>query len=212
MSSNLFRVTVATVVAALVLGVQPVAGQPTITSRTVVSLGDVGYPVNETTVAAYDDKLVATWNVMAWNGMNFDHSRIGYAVSEDGGESWSDMGFLSRPNGCTGKVYDPTVAADPVGDNAGDFIGGGVIVCGGPEIGHVARMPDGETEFDEPSALSNGSESCPTDYPQLAVGPDPSDPEGATHFYMTCFTRASDAGCGHPGALALFRSTNGGET
>jgi len=59
MSTNLLRFAVPASLPLFVLLVQPVAAQPSIVSRTVVSMGDYNYPVNETTVAAYGDKLVA---------------------------------------------------------------------------------------------------------------------------------------------------------
>ena len=95
MSANLFRFAVPAFLVVFVLLGQPAAAQPSIVSRTLVSMGDYNYPVNETTVAAHGDKLVAMWNVMAWNGSNFPHHRLGYAVSEDGGESWIAMGLFS---------------------------------------------------------------------------------------------------------------------
>lgn len=214
MSADLFRLAISAIVVLLLGPVRPTSAQPSIVSRTVVSMGGINYPVNETSVAAYSDKLVAMWNVMAWNGSSFPHHRVAYAVSEDGGESWTDMGFLPRPDGCSSEQLDPTVAADPLGEFAGDFIGGAVIKCSGfsPVRGQVARMPETETEFDEVIALSNGSQTCSTDYTQLAVGPDPSGPQGATHLYMTCFTVGNDIGCTNPESLALFRSVDAGET
>lgn len=208
MSSDLFRFAFAAPLLLFLL-VQPAAGQPSIVSRTLVSMGDYNKPVNETAVAAYGDKLVGMWNIMQWNGSTFPHHRLGYAVSDDGGESWTDMGFFPRPDGCSLHQLDPTVVSDPFGEFAGDFIGGGVISCSGIQ-GHVARMPDGETEFDESIGLSNGGFTCPTDYTHLAAGPDPSDPEGATHLYMTCFTLTGDVFCSAFN-IGLFRSVDAGQ-
>lgn len=213
MSSKLFQFVIAVVLLVLVLGEERVAGQPTITSRTVVSLGEVDYPVNETTVAAYGDKLVAIWNVDQPVGQAWGPYRMGYAVSENGGQSWTDMGIFPRPDGCTLEQFDPTVVANPFGEFAGDFFGGGVVngcAGGSGKRGHVGRMLDGESEFDDSLALSNGGFNCHTDYTHLAAGPDPSDPEGSTHLYMTCFTLAGDANCS-PWNIGLFRSVDAGE-
>ncbi len=209
MSSILFRFSVPALLVVLGLGVEPATAQPSIVSRTLVSMGDYNYPVNETSVAAYGDKLVAMWNVMKWNGSNFPHHRLGYAVSEDGGESWTDMGFFPQPSGCSdGEILDPTVAADPLGESAGDFIGGGLIFCT-QRRAHVATMPSSETEFDDALALTNNS-NCRSDYTQLAIGPDPSDPEESTNYYMTCFVLPEGPTCDR--AIGLHRSVDGGQT
>ncbi|MCL4197562.1 MAG: hypothetical protein KJZ69_08720 [Phycisphaerales bacterium] len=215
MSPNLFRTAASAGHLVLLLFTQAASAQPSIVSRTLVSMGDYNYPVNETTVAAYGGKLVAMWNIMEWNsqGQQWRHYRLGYAVSEDGGESWTDMGFFPRPDGCSLHQLDPTVVADPLGSNAGDFIGAGVVECSGFSAirAHVARLPDGETTFDDSIALSNGSLSCGTDYTQIAAGPDPSDPQGSTHIYMTGFTTQGGLDCS-PLTLCLFRSSDAGET
>ncbi len=59
MAANLFRFSAMASFLALALLVQPAPAQPSIVSRTVVSMGGVNNPVNETTVAAHGDNLVA---------------------------------------------------------------------------------------------------------------------------------------------------------
>lgn len=213
MSAILFRFTVPAILLVLAGPAQPAVAQPSIVSRTVVSMGGINSPVNETSVAAYGDKLVAMWNIMQWTGTDWAHYRLGYAVSEDGGESWSDMGFFPKPEGCSGVQFDPTVVADPFGEFAGDFTGGGIVwACTGASANrvHVARMPDGDTEFDASIDLSNAGSACPPDYTHLAAGPDPSDPEGSTHVYMTCFTTGGDISCSAFN-IGLLRSVDAGQ-
>lgn len=113
---------------ALLIALGPVAlAQPTIEARIPVSDPDFARPTNETAVAAIGSKLVAMWNVRKPLNNDFVPFRVGYAVSDDGGETWTDMGYFPLPDGCTGAQFDPTVVGDPVSDA---FLGACVNNCG----------------------------------------------------------------------------------
>lgn len=177
---------------ALLIALSPVAfAQPTIEARIPVSDPDYARPTNETSVAAIGSKLVAMWNVRKPVNNVFGPFRVGYAVSDDGGETWTDMGYFPLPEGCTGAQFDPTVVGDPV---SGTFVGACVEVCG-VFAAQVGIMPQGETEFEGAVLLSNGGSPCASDYTQLAAGPDPGNPQAPTQFYLTCFTLSNTPAC-----------------
>ncbi|MEM7350320.1 MAG: hypothetical protein AAF657_05910 [Acidobacteriota bacterium] len=117
--------------------------------------------------ASTDGVLVAAWNDLREAGVDGEW-RLGWATSEDGGQTWTDD--VLRPPGALPEDFegDPMTAFDP---HTGTLWVGGTQFFGDELF--LSRRPAGATAFTPPDIVSTGT----LDRAQLAVGPAPGQPQ-----------------------------------
>ncbi len=131
---------------------------------------------NETSISSTDPY---PWEIVAaWNDFRVPlRTRIGVAVSLDGGRSWTDFHLRPPiPHGAQDEA-DPMTAYD---NRTGTLWAGGISFAGNGGV-FVARKPPGQATF-EPSVMARATGGA--DKGWMAAGPAPGDP-GATRVYIT---------------------------
>jgi hypothetical protein len=152
---------------------------PTIGPQVRIDPGGGTKAANETSIAvspANPMEIIAGWNDWRRSGAA-ELINSGYAVSVDGGQSWTDM--LVRPPAAfqSSTEGDPMTAWDP---RTGTLWAGAIAFSGTGGI-YVARKDPGSTSF-EPSVMAIetfGADKC-----WMAAGPRPGLPE-TTRVYIT---------------------------
>ncbi|MEO1366843.1 MAG: hypothetical protein AAFX50_06670, partial [Acidobacteriota bacterium] len=132
----------------------------------------------ETSIAGVGPRLVAAWNDQRQGGSS-GVWRLGAAVSDDGGATWTE-GLVRPPGALAGDFEgDPMSAFDPRTGNA--WIGGVTFFTDGAV--YVARRRPGAPGFDAP-VLVNADPSLTYDKPLMTAGPGPGAPN-TTRLYVT---------------------------
>ena len=149
------------------------AADPIIGPQVRVDVGGGPQGANETTASAsevFPDRVVSGWNDYRAS----PNIRSGFALSFDGGQTWSD--FLLRPplGFQTGVEGDPMVAHD---DRTGTLWAGAMSFWSGGGI-YVARMNPGDSFF-QPSVMA---EIGSVDKGWMAAGVRPGEPD-STRLY-----------------------------
>lgn len=167
----------------------------------------VNFTQSETSVAAFGNNIVATYNTSAnqpftvvGGNLVFTHRFLsGFSVSSDGGKSWTS-GFFPPVKGSIFTFGDPVVDVDRHGNFyfatlGADAKGQGTV--------QVNKSTDGGQTWSDAAVVQvdNGS-----DKEWLAVGPDPMN-RNRDNVYVT-WTSFQSTG----GQLRFGRSTDGGTT
>ncbi len=162
------RTHVAALAAAGLCAATALAGGPTIGPQVRIDVGGGAAAANETTASAselFPDRIVAGWNDYRDSGV----IRSGFAVSFDGGQSWTDFLLRPPPGNQTTVEGDPMVAHD---DRTGTLWLGAISFDSNGGI-YVARLDPGDTEF-QPSVMA---ELGFVDKGWMAAGPRPGLPD-----------------------------------
>lgn len=157
--------------------------QPTISPQVRVDPGSGIFAANET--SGISNPLNSDVTVVGWNDWRLSPTisseviNAGFALTLDGGSTWSD--FLVRPPlaNQSGVEGDPFTAGDP---RTGALWAGAISFTAGSNSGiYVARLDPGESSF-EPSVMARTTSG--TDKPWMAAGPRPGLPN-TTRCYIT---------------------------
>ena len=148
--------------------------EPTIGPQVRIDLGGGTEAANETTAAASETDPLRV--VAGWNDYRLNAWRCGFALSFDGGETWSD--FLLRPPPANQSVIeaDPFTAFD---HRTGTVWAGGISWGGNGGV-FVARLDPDQQEFYE-TVMADPGEGV--DKPWMAAGPMPGNPD-TTRLYI----------------------------
>ncbi|HSB63170.1 MAG TPA: sialidase family protein [Thermoanaerobaculia bacterium] len=171
----------------------------------------VKFTQSETSVAAFGNNIVATYNSTANQQIStsgqFLHALIsGFSTSNDGGKTWTS-GFFPPIPGSLGTFGDPSVDVDRHGNFyfaclGSDALGRGTV--------NVNRSTDGGRTWGDPTVVQvdNGS-----DKEWLAVGPDPGHHnQDNVYVTWTSLQPRTPPATGTRGELRVGRSTDGGAT
>ena len=159
---------------ALLPAAAAIGGNPTIGEQVRVDVTGNEQWTNETTASAselFPDRIVAGWN----DYRDVPNIRSGFALSFDGGASWSD--FLLRPP----LGFQASVEGDPMSaydDRTGTLWASAISFSGSGGI-YVARLDPGETELNDSVMAETGF----VDKCWMAAGPLPGQPE-TTRVYI----------------------------
>jgi len=140
------------------------AGGPTVGPQQRIDPGGGTFAANETTAAASEANpmhIIAGWNDWRLSPqVSSEVINTGFALSEDGGQTWTD--FLVRPPVAnqSGVEGDPMTAFDPT--TGALWVGAISFSAGGNSGLYVARKDAGSSTF-EPSVMArttSGTDKC----------------------------------------------------
>ena len=163
------------------------------------SQGATSYETQTSLAADGKGGVVATWIGFSVSGSSSD-SGIGYAVSRDGGKSWTAPALLESPDGRLAS--NPVVVADSKGQFSLAWLGFRIDGTTDEHV-YVAKL-DAKTEtFGEVVIASDDGTKTDLDFdkPDLAVD--------ATDALLLTWADFSATSQGGPAALTFARSTDG---
>jgi len=175
-----------------------------------------GFPLvmftqSETSVAAFGNDIVATYNSSANQqispaGEFLYGLACGFSTSNDGGQTWTS-GFFPAIPGSFGTFGDPSVDVDRRGNFYFSCLGADAL---GRATVNVNKSTDGGRTWADPTVVQvdNGS-----DKEWLAVGPDPAHHnQDNVYVTWTSFQPRTPPLTGSRSELRFGRSTDGGAT
>lgn len=171
----------------------------------------VKFTQSETSVAAFGNNIVATYNSTANAQFSpagqFLHAlNCGFSTSNDGGQTWTS-GFFPPIPGSRGTFGDPSVDVDRHGNFYFSCLGADAL---GRATVNVNKSTDGGRTWGDPTVVQvdNGS-----DKEWLAVGPDPvHHNQDNVYVTWTSFQPRTPPATGTRSELRFGRSTDGGAT
>jgi len=171
----------------------------------------VKFTQSETSVAAFGNNIVATYNSSANQQYSpagqFLHALLcGFSTSNDGGQTWTS-GFFPPIPGSVGTFGDPSVDVDRHGNFYFSCLGADAL---GRGTVNVNKSTDGGRTWGDPTVVQvdNGS-----DKEWLAVGPDPvHHNQDNVYVTWTSFQPRTPPATGTRSELRFGRSTDGGAT
>jgi hypothetical protein len=152
---------------------------------------------SQTSIARAPDGSI----VVVWIAFYANDSAIGYAVSRDGGKTFTPPHAIHSPG--NRLASNPVVASDSQGRFTAAWLGFGLTVGTPDEHVFVSRLDAATETFGAPAIASDDGTSSLLDFdkPSLAIGP--SDELLVTYADFTA------TGMGGPAALMFARSTDG---
>jgi hypothetical protein len=174
----------------------------------------VKFTQSETSVAAFGNNIVATYNSTA----NVQYSPAGqllhalvsaFSTSNDGGKSWAN-GFFPPIPGSLGTFGDPCIDVDRHGNFYYSYLG--VDTLGRGTV-NVNKSTDGGRTWSDPAVVQVDNGSDRSDKEWLAVGPDPvRHNQDNVYVTWTSFQPRTPPLTGNRSELRFGRSTDGGAT
>jgi hypothetical protein len=171
----------------------------------------VNFAQSETSVAAFGNNIVATYNSLA----NVQYSPAGFllhalvsafSTSNDGGKTWTN-GFVPPIPGSLGTFGDPCIDVDRHGNFYYSSLGVDTL---GLATVNVNKSTDGGRTWSDPAVVQVDDGS---DKDWLAVGPDPAHHnQDNVYVTWTSFQPRTPPATGTRSELRLGRSTDGGVT
>ena len=171
----------------------------------------VKFTQSETSVAAFGNNIVATYNSTANlqyspTGQLIHALLCGFSTSNDGGQTWTS-GFFPPIPGSVGTFGDPSVDVDRHGNFYFSCLGADAL---GRGTVNVNKSTDGGRTWGDPTVVQvdNGS-----DKEWLVVGPDPGHHnQDNVYVTWTSFQPRTPPLTGTRSELRFGRSTDGGVT
>lgn len=168
--------------------------------------GSVGGPFTSKGASSYETQTSLAADskggvVAAWIALFADNtSGIGYAVSRDGGKTWTPPAIVESPDGRLAS--NPVVVADSKGVFSLAWLG--FRVDGGPdEHIYVSRLNPASETFEAPSVASDDGSATTLDFDKPEMKVDANDA------LLLTWADFSATGAGGPAALTFARSADG---
>ena len=130
------------------------------------SKGESSYETQTALATDGQGGVVVVWLAVPADGQTF----VGYAISRDGGDSWSAPAYIKSPG--DRWAFDPVVAASPDGRFAVAWLGYGLDVASPDEHIYVSLLDESDT-FGEPAIASDDGSSNKLNFDKPWIGFDP---------------------------------------
>lgn len=146
------------------------------------SLGSSAFETQATLAADPTGSVVAAWTAVFMDG----HSAIGYAISRDGGLSWSAAAYADAPAGRLSS--SPVMTVDGRGIFTLAWIGFRLDAMAPDEHVYAAQLGASDDAFGAPALVSDDGSATNLDYDSVAIAVDGDD--------QVLFTWANFTGAG----------------